>query len=294
MLDSIFQKTLKDEIRLRGKGLHTGLECGLRLCPRDAGSGIVLFSEDAAPAMPIPASWRFVRDTCRNITLGRDDVRIRTVEHLLSALAISGIDNCAIHVTGPEIPLLGGAAQEFLDAIDAAGTVLLSAERAVLRLSRPVWVDQGERYLIALPGDDLRISCSINFANKAIGYQACHLVIDEEVYRRELARARTFGFAEDLNWMRERGLALGGDYDSVLLYDQDGPVETEPRFADECVRHKVLDMIGDLSLLGSPLCAHIIGHGIGHSLSAALVEKIALSEDARDPAAQELCGRVQP
>jgi len=293
MPESMLQKTLKNEIRLRGKGLHSGAACAVRLCPHDAGSGIVFFSEDA-PSMPIPASWRFVRDTCHNVSLGREGARVRTVEHLLSALAISGIDNCAIRVAGPEVPLLDGAAQEFLDAIDAAGTQLLSGERAVLRLTRAVWIDQGERYIIALPCEDFRVSCSINFANKAIGYQACNLVINEEAYRREIARARTFGFAEDLGWMRERGLALGGDYESVLLYGQDGPLETAPRFADECARHKVLDMIGDMSLLGSPLCAHIIGHAIGHSLTAALVEKIALSENARDPAMPELCGRANP
>ncbi|MDR2733980.1 MAG: UDP-3-O-acyl-N-acetylglucosamine deacetylase [Spirochaetota bacterium] len=293
-MESIFQKTLKNEIFLRGRGLHTGLECGLRICPLNAGSGVIFFSEDMAPTMPIPASWRFVRDVCHNVTLGREGVRIRTVEHLLSALAILGVDNCAIHVTGGEVPLLGGAAQEFLDAIDAAGTILFPGKRTVLRLSRPVWIDQGERYLLALPCEDFRVSCSIEFANKAIGYQACHFVVDEEVYRRGIARARTFGFAEDLEWMRERGLALGGDYDSVLLYAKDGSVKTEPRYADECARHKVLDMIGDLSLLGSPLRAHIIGHKIGHSLSVALAEKIALSGDARDSAMQEFCGSAQP
>jgi UDP-3-O-[3-hydroxymyristoyl] N-acetylglucosamine deacetylase len=188
--------------------------------------------------------------------------------------------------------LLDGAAQEFLDAIDAAGTTTLAEERSVLCLAHPVWVDQGERYLLALPSDDFRISCSIHFAHPAIQYQACHLVIDEEAYRREIARARTFGFAEDLAWMREQGLALGGDYTSVLFYDKDGPVETMPRYADECVRHKVLDMIGDMSLLGCPIRAHLIGHKSGHGLSIALVQKIAERILAYDSALQELQERV--
>jgi len=295
----MFQRTLKDEVRLTGKGLHTGEDCGVRLCPSVGGSGVVFYREDKDKTIPIPASWRFVQNTANTIALGREGISVRTVEHLLSALAICGIDNCAVFVTGPEVPLLDGAAAEFLSAIDAAGSAELAEARGCIHLRRPVWVDQGERYLLALPADELSITFSIYFPHKAVRYQACHLRIDEAVYRRELAKARTFGFQEEIASLRANGLALGGDYASVLVYGKNGPIETKVKYDNECVRHKVLDLIGDLSLLGAPLTAHIIGHRSGHSLSIELVKKIAALDAgsgtdaaADDLALREFCERV--
>ena len=304
----MFQKTLKNEIRFFGRGLHTGAECGVRLCPpvlarantantlhtqsvqkrcsasgsaewgprAFASSGIVFYREDM-PDTPIPASWRYVLDTANHVTLGRDGASVRTVEHLLSALAAGGVDVCDIFVSGPEAPLLDGAAAAFLEGIRGAGLEELPLPRETFRLPRPVWVDEGDRYSIALPvsDDEFRVSCSIYFPCTAIGYQACHFRVDEETYRREIAGARTFCLEEDVAKLRERGLALGGDFASVLVYGKDGPVGTEPRYEDECVRHKALDLIGDLCLLGRPLAAHIIGHKIGHTLSLELVRRIA-------------------
>jgi UDP-3-O-[3-hydroxymyristoyl] N-acetylglucosamine deacetylase len=198
------------------------------------------------------------------------------VEHLLSALAISGVDACDIYVTGPEIPLLDGAALEFLDGIQGVGLESMPfGGREAFRLSHPVWVDEGERTLVALPAESFRVSCVISFPHTAIGSQTCSFALDEEIYRKEIAPARTFCLEEDIARLRACGLALGGDYASVLVYGKDGPVGTESKYDDECVRHKALDLIGDISLLGSPLAAHVIGYKFGHALSVALVRRIA-------------------
>jgi len=269
------QKTVSDQIVLQGRGLHSGQDVAVRITPAEPGSGYVFFREDLAPGMPIPASWRFVQDTGHNVTLGRESVSIQTVEHLLSALAATGIDNCNIHVHGPEIPLCDGGARIFLEAINQTGLIEQDAGREYCRIAMPVWVENGDRYLLALPSNDLRISCSIHFKHKSIRYQACHIRMDTATFADEIAPARTFGFTGDIEALRRQGLAQGGDYESVLVYDEAGPVSPDLHFEDECVRHKVLDIMGDLALLGRPLRAHIIGHKTGHALDVEFVQRLA-------------------
>lgn len=269
------QHTLQTEIMIKGKGLHSGQEVSALLKPAAPGTGIVFFREDIAPGMPIPASWRFVVDTVHNVTLGRENVSIQTVEHLLSALSAAGVDNCQIRVRGAEIPLCDGGARYFFDTLHEVGLVEQAAPREYYRIRMPVWVEDGDRYLVALPSHNLRISCSIHFHHKAIRYQACHIKMDKKTYRHEIAPARTFGFSAEIEALRSCGLARGGDYDSVLVYDNEGPLGPELHFEDECVRHKVLDMLGDLALLGHPLQAHVIGHKTGHALDVEFVRKVS-------------------
>ena len=298
----MFQTTIKEELSFAGIGVHSGQQCHVAMMPAPADSGIVFYRADLAPGMPIPASWRFVTDTANCVTLGRESVTVRTVEHLLSALSVAGVDNCRVVVTGPEVPLLDGGAAEFFTEIQRVGQVEQDRVRLRLTLKHPVWIEDGDRYLLALPSKDVRISCSIHFRHKQIRYQACHVRIDPATYVQEIAPARTFGFSEDIEAMRASGLALGGTHETVLIYDQDGPVDTELRFEDECVRHKVLDIIGDLALLGRPLHTHIIGHKTGHLLDIRLVKMIAeqaeLGEDETIPLPEldrrfrEFCERV--
>lgn len=269
------QHTLQSQVAIEGKGLHSGQDVCILLEPADPGTGIVLFREDLASGMPIPASWRFVVDTGHNVTLGRESVSIQTVEHLLSALSAAGVDNCLIRVNGPEIPLCDGGAKYFLETLSRTGLSGQEAPREYCQIRMPVWVEDGDRYLLALPAHDLRISCSIHFRHKAIRYQACHIRMDAKTYLHEIAPARTFGFTGDIEVLRSRGLAQGGDYDTVLVYDENGPISPDIHFEDECVRHKVLDIMGDLALLGHPLRAHVIGHKTGHALDVEFVRRLA-------------------
>ena len=298
----MLQHTVNDEVAFAGIGVHGGQPARVRIVPGGADTGIVFFREDLAPGMPIPASWRFVTDTTNCVTLGRESVSVRTVEHLLAAFAACGIDNAGIHVSGPEIPLLDGGAAEFLDAILRVGLAGQECPRLRLTLNHPLWVEEGDRYLLALPSRDFRISCSIHFRHPQIRYQACHIRIDPRTFREEIAPARTFGFSDEIEAMRERGLAGGGSYDTVLVYGEDGPVATSLRFEDECVRHKVLDITGDLALLGRPFNAHVIGHKTGHALDLKLVRQIDeraelgadddLSPGELDRQFREFCERV--
>jgi UDP-3-O-[3-hydroxymyristoyl] N-acetylglucosamine deacetylase len=223
----------------------------------------------------IPASHEYVVSSSLATTVSMGGVSVATVEHLLAALFGLGVDNARIEVDGPEIPIVDGSAAPFVEAIQVNGIVAQAAPRRVLNLSRPVAVRHGERTVLALPSSDLRISYAIDFAHPAIGYQAVTLRMDERVFAASIAPARTFCLLRDVNAMRDSGLARGGSLDNALVVGDDGILNGELRFRDEFVRHKVLDLIGDLALAGAPLRAHVIVFKGGHRMHAALVQKIA-------------------
>ncbi|HKQ97246.1 MAG TPA: UDP-3-O-acyl-N-acetylglucosamine deacetylase, partial [Candidatus Polarisedimenticolia bacterium] len=264
------QKSLRQTVEIEGVGLHSGAETRVRLHPAPADSGIVFERADLG-GRRIVASAANVRSTSLATTLAEGDASVGTVEHLMAALAGMGIDNARIEVEGPEIPILDGSAAPFVDAIRRAGTVLQAAPRRDLSLRRPVTLRQGERTILALPSDDLRISYAIDFSHPAIGYQAVTLRMDESVFAASIAPARTFCLLRDVRAMRDSGLVRGGSLDNALVVGDDGVMNGQLRFRDEFVRHKVLDLVGDLALLGRPLLGHVIARNAGHALNYELV-----------------------
>jgi UDP-3-O-[3-hydroxymyristoyl] N-acetylglucosamine deacetylase len=277
------QKTLRQSVELSGVGLHSGVETTVRLCPAPADSGIHFERVDLG-GVTVAATARNVRSTSLATTLADGQASVGTVEHLMASLAGLGIDNARIEVDGPEVPILDGSAAPFVEAIRRAGTVSLAAPRRDLVLRRPVTLRQAERTILALPSDELRISYAIDFPHPAIGYQAVTLRLDESIFAASIAPARTFCLLRDVRAMRDSGLARGGSLDNALVVGDDGVMNGQLRFRDEFVRHKVLDLIGDLALVGAPLRAHVIVYKGGHQMHAGLVQKMVERRAAQSAA----------
>jgi UDP-3-O-[3-hydroxymyristoyl] N-acetylglucosamine deacetylase len=270
------QRTLVRPVETAGVGLHSGSKVRLRILPNDPDGGVVFVRIDRDGAR-IPASYRLLNGTAYSTSLSRGAERVKTVEHVLSALHGLGIDNARIELNGPEVPIMDGSAGPFVDLIRDAGVRSQGRKRRYLILTRPVRVKDGDRQILALPANDFQATYAIDFPHPAIGYQAVRLAITEESYVASIAPARTFCLLRDVEVMRRDGLALGGSLDNALVVGEDGPLNGSLRFPDEFVRHKVLDLVGDLALLGTPIRAHVIACKGGHRLHAALVRRIMAS-----------------
>jgi UDP-3-O-[3-hydroxymyristoyl] N-acetylglucosamine deacetylase len=264
----MMQATLRDSLRFEGVGLHTGAEAAVEVRPAQAGEGLWF----VLGAVRVPATVEYVQDTSRATVLGRDGVSVSTTEHLLSALFAMGVSNAEIVVRGPEIPALDGSAAEFVAAIDAYGLVDQPRERAVLELDEPVFVRANDKMLIALPSPDFRVRFLADFP-PPIGTQYFAGTIGSREYREELAGARTFAYLHEIEALRARGLARGGSLDNAIVFAPDGPLQPL-RWPDEAVRHKALDLVGDLALLGAwPRC-EIVAIKSGHELHASLTRAL--------------------
>ena len=287
------QKTLAHIVQVEGIGLHTGRPARVTIRPAGEGEGIVFVRVDRGHAA-IPAAARLLNGTSLSTTLSRGADSVATVEHVLSALGGLGVDNALVEVDGPEIPILDGSARPFVDLILKAGMRVQSAPRQFLALTRPVRVKDGDKEILALPANDFQVTYAIDFPHPAIGYQATTARIEAAAYASEIAPARTFCLMREIETMRRAGLAKGGSLDNAVVVGETGVVNGTLRFPDEFVRHKVLDLIGDLGLLGAPLRAHVIAFKAGHRLHAALVRRIlgshaawtSRTSDERLPAAE--------
>jgi UDP-3-O-[3-hydroxymyristoyl] N-acetylglucosamine deacetylase len=277
------RKTLKAPIGCVGDGLHTGRRMSLTLHPAAAGAGIQFRRVDLGH--DIPARFEFVTDTrlCTAIAHpNAPEVRIGTIEHVMAALAGSGIDDAIIEVDGPEIPILDGSAAPFLFLIDCAGIATSAAPRQIIEVLRPVRVEDGLGAFAELhPNTETAFDAvlEIDYPNTAIGHQSLNFRLTPEAFRASLADSRTFGLAEDVARLHAAGLALGGSLDNAVVVD--GPAILNPgglRHADEFVRHKLLDVVGDLALAGAPLRARFMGNRSGHALNNQLLR--ALFADA--------------
>ena len=267
------QRTVRRTVDIEGVGLHSGAQARVGIVPAPVNHGLIFSRRDLGGKL-IPATPEAIGDSSLATTLGRDGATVSTVEHLLAALQGLGIDNARIDVDGPEIPILDGSAAPFVEAIRKAGTTRQAAPRRPLTVKRPITVRDGERAILALPSRDFRISYAIDFPHPAIGYQAVALALDEEVFSASIAPARTFCLLRDVQAMRANGRARGGTLDNAVVVGDDGIVGGTLRFRDEFVRHKVLDLIGDLALLGAPLQAHVVVFKGGHRLHAQLVRRL--------------------
>ena len=279
-----FQRTLKSAIHCIGVGLHSGRRVHLTLHPAEPGAGIVFRRTDLPGCIDIPARYDAVIDTklCSVLAApGAPEIRVGTVEHVMAALSACGVDNAIVAVDGPEIPVLDGSAAPFVFLIDCAGLVEQAVPRRVIEVLRPVRVSDGEAFVEIRPtlSGGLELSVSIAFEAPAIGRQALFLSVGNHAFRRDLASARTFAMASDIAGLKAAGLAQGGSLDNAVVVD--GAQVLNPgglRMADEFVRHKMLDVVGDLALAGAALRGRVVAHRPGHSLNNRLLR--ALLADA--------------
>lgn len=276
------QSTIAEKISCTGIGLHSGEPVQLTLSPARAGSGIVFVRTDLPRPVEIPARPASVTSTQYATTLGRGEATVGTVEHLLAAVYSLGVDNLRIEVDGPEVPVMDGSSASFVFLLRAAGLFQQSAPRARLRVQRPLEIRDGERYIRIEPARELRISYAIDYLHPAIGRQDLKDVrVDGDHFEREICRARTFGFLHEVQALWQLGLARGGNLDNTVVLDEERVLNRDGvRFPDEFVRHKVLDLIGDLALLGMPLEGHVYVERGGHALHQRMLSELLASERA--------------
>ncbi len=275
------QRTLAAAIGCIGVGLHTGARISLELLPAPAGTGIVFRRTDLA--VDIPARYDSVLDTRLCTMVGEGDARVGTVEHVMAALSACTIDNAVVAVNGPEVPVLDGSAAQFVFLIACAGIVEQEAPARLLNVRKTVRVVDGPAFAELRPstGKGLEVSVSIDFPAVAIGRQSLSLSVTEASFRGELARARTFAMASDIAGLKDAGLAQGGSLDNAVVVD--GGLVLNPgglRMADEFVRHKALDVVGDLALMPGRLRARLVAHRPGHGLNNRLLRALFADRDA--------------
>ncbi len=269
------QKTIKGTISYRGVGLHLGKEVTLTLLPASVGEGIVFIREDIADSPRISGRVDKVVGNMRGTSLGEGEVRVRTVEHILAALAGMGIDNVLVKIDGEEIPATDGSALPFVDLIQKAGVVEQELTRQFFKVDEPLWIEEEDKRLIVLPYPGLKITYTVDFPDSSIKSQFAEFTVDEKVFIKEIAPSRTFGFMEEVEKLRKKGLVKGGSLENAVVIDETGILNKEGlRFSNEPVRHKILDLIGDLYLLGKPIQAHIIAVKSGHLFNVKLIKKL--------------------
>ena len=279
----IRQRTLKNVIRATGVGLHTGEKVYLTLRPAPVDTGIVFRRVDLSPPVEIEAKAVNVGDTTMSTTLMKGDVRISTVEHMLSALAGLGIDNAYIDLSAAEVPIMDGSAGPFVFLIQSAGIVDQAAPKRFIRIKRTVRVEEGDKWVQFEPFDGFKVGMEIDFDHPAFRGRSQLAEIDFSTtsFVKEVSRARTFGFMSQLEMLRSRNLALGGSLDNAVVVDDYRILNEDGlRYDDEFVKHKILDAIGDLYLLGCSLIGAFSGHKSGHGLNNQLLRKLLAEEDA--------------
>jgi UDP-3-O-[3-hydroxymyristoyl] N-acetylglucosamine deacetylase len=268
-----FETTIRRPFEVSGVGLHSGVPVNLRMTPAPAGTGIV-FRRTDLEFFAIPASWKNVARVSYATSLMRQGVLIQTTEHLLSTLYSFAIDNAYIEIDNLEVPILDGSGKPFVDLLRSVGVRQLRRRRKYLRIRRPVTVEDGRKRISILPDNAFRLTCEIDFP-EPIGKQSLEMEVTPERYAAELSPARTFGFENELDQLRQMGLIRGASLDSAVCFTGGGVLNPGGlRFPDECCRHKALDLIGDLALIGRPLLGHVIAERAGHAMHTALVAKI--------------------
>jgi UDP-3-O-[3-hydroxymyristoyl] N-acetylglucosamine deacetylase len=266
-----FQATIKRAVEVEGIGLHTGGWARLALAPAPAGAGIVFRGPDGTL---VPANAAHVVDSHHATTVGAFGVKIRTIEHLMAAVAAFGIDNLLIDVDGDEVPAMDGSARPFVDLLRAAGRTAFPVPRRRVVVGSPIRVGDESRWIQVVPADVFRITYTLENSHPAIGLQALSLEVSEDSFVEELAAARTYGFLRDVPLLRKHGLARGGSLDNAIVVGKRSVLNESLRWSDEFVRHKALDLVGDLGLLGGPLVGHVVARNAGHALNYQLVVAI--------------------
>jgi len=277
------QRTLKTLVRATGVGLHSGAKVTLVLRPAAPGSGIVFHRVDLTPVVDLKADPYAVGDTRMASCLEKEGVKLGTVEHLMSALAGLGIDNLHVDVDAEEIPIMDGSASPFVFLLQSAGIEEQNAAKRFLRVKKAVEVRDGDKWARLSPYDGFRLEFSIQFNHPAVDRSGTTVAVDfaDQSYIRDISRARTFGFTQDVEAMQAQGLALGGSLENAIVMDEYRVLNADGlRVPDEFVRHKVLDAIGDLYLAGAPLLALFSAHKSGHAMNNRLLRALLADADA--------------
>jgi UDP-3-O-[3-hydroxymyristoyl] N-acetylglucosamine deacetylase len=273
------QRTLKRTVHCAGIGLHSGRKVSLSLRPAAADTGIRFQRADLQGA-DIPASVAYLGSQQHLQTgLVTDRASVETIEHLLAALRGLGIDNVRVELNQAEVPIMDGSSAPWVYLIQDAGIKELPAPRKTIRMLRPIQIQQGDKRIALYPSESFKISYTISFDHPMLRHQQKTLVLDEQTFIDEIAPARTFGFLKEVEMLRQRGLALGGSLENAIILGETG-VLNPLRFEDEFVRHKMLDVIGDLALVGHPILGHLVVHRGGHALHTALAAELLRQRDA--------------
>lgn len=268
-----YQRTLKHAIECSGIGLHSGRKVSMRLLPAPPDTGIVFRRVDKE-GFEIPANSNYVQRVDFATTLGSSGLQVSTVEHLLGAFYGMCVDNVVVEINAAEVPIMDGSAAPFVYLIREAGAINQNKTRRYFRVTRPLEVQEADRWIKILPSEELRVTYTIAFAHPLIYEQTLTIPINAGTFVDQIAPARTFGFMKDVEALRVRGLALGGSVDNAIVLGESRALNADLRFINEFVRHKILDVLGDLSLAGYPLKAHILVHKGGHRLHTDMAKLI--------------------
>ncbi len=268
-----YQLTIQRPIEIDGVGLHTAVRSHLRFVPAPADTGIVFRRVDL-DGFEIEAHVRNVARVSYATSLMKQGVLLSTVEHVLAALYSCGVDNVYVELDALELPILDGSSQPYIDLLARAGTRTLRRRRRYIRVIKPLEFSDGDRRIGIYPCDEFRVHCFVDYDHPAVGPQEVEMIVDRESFSRELARARTFGFTKDFPGLQSMGLIRGGSVENAIVLDNDSILNGPLRFPDEFGRHKALDLIGDLALVGRPLKARIVAHKAGHALHTQLVTRL--------------------
>lgn len=278
----IFQKTITKPISYIGIGLHTGKQTSMTVLPANENTGINCIRKDIKYSNNlIPAKWYNVVDTTLSTVIANEDGSyVKTIEHLMAALHGCGIDNVMIEIDGPEVPILDGSANPFVTLIERIGTTIQFAKRHAIWIHEPITVQIADKTAVLMPDNSMRITVSIDFPQSLIGSQIISIELVNEAFRRDISPARTFGFKNQIEKLQADGLALGGGLHNAILVDGDRIVNQGGlRYHNEFARHKVLDCLGDLALLGHPVYGHYFTHKPGHELNNALIKEMFEQRD---------------
>jgi UDP-3-O-[3-hydroxymyristoyl] N-acetylglucosamine deacetylase len=273
------QRTLRRSISCAGIGLHSGNKVTLSLKPAPGDFGIRFRRTDLG-GVEIPATVQHLAGINYATGLSRDAGTVDTVEHLLAALVSLGVDNVVVELNHPEVPIMDGSAAPFVYLINEAGVKRLTAPRRYLKVLRPISLSRGDKRISLYPSEHFKVTYSIAFEHPLLRHQSRTMRINEESFVEEIAPARTFGFLKEVEMLRQQGLALGGSLENAVVIGDTGVLNNALRFEDEFVRHKMLDVIGDLALVGHPIIGHLVAHRGGHALHTAFAAKVLEESDA--------------
>ena len=273
------QRTIRRAISCAGIGLHSGKKVTLSLKPAPADSG-VRFRRSDLGGLEVAATVKHVGGINYATALTLDAVRVDTVEHLLAALVSLGIDNVIVELNSPEVPIMDGSAAPFVYLIHEAGVKPLTASRRYLKVLRPIALSRGDKRMALYPSDHFKVTYSIAFDHPLLRHQSRTIRLSEETFVEEIAPARTFTFLKEVEMLRQQGLALGGSLENAIVVGDTGVLNNALRFDDEFVRHKILDAIGDMALVGYPVIGHLVAHRGGHALHTAFAAQVLAETDA--------------
>ena len=269
------QRTLKQDVSCQSIGLHSGRKVKMTITPADIDEGVIFVRTDLSSNNRIKADFQNVRDTMLATTIGLNGVAVSTVEHLLSAFCGMGVDNAVVEVDAPEIPIMDGSALPFVNMLKDVGTTMQGKCKKLLVIKKSISVSDGDGTAVLLPAQEFKITYDIDFKHPLIGQQLYEMAFSDIAYERDICAARTFGFLKDVEYLQAKGLALGGSLKNAVVLDDRRVINKDGlRCADEFVKHKILDAIGDLSLLGMPIIGHFVASKSGHKLNNRLLREL--------------------